>query len=91
MTKPKRVDFLNNNDDLQTLVLGRLGFSTSFISERTGLSYCQVLYRLGKQHVRRSDYRNGRTDDLPLILGAVETRLRRQVRDSLANGNGERK
>jgi hypothetical protein len=43
------------------LYLGSFGLSTQAISEATGLSPGQVLYRLKKGHVLRRDYRNGKS------------------------------
>lgn len=57
--KARRVNFLENVDDLEVLMLGELGLSTKFILEKTGLTPCQVGYRLHKATVRRGDYRNG--------------------------------
>jgi hypothetical protein len=56
--KPRRVDW-NNTEDVQCAILGSLGMSTKCISDKTGLSPCQVTYRLGRANIRRVDYRNG--------------------------------
>jgi len=54
--------------DLEAVVLARLGLSTNFIKEQTGLSGGQISYRLrkgkdlegyGKGHTYRSEWRNG--------------------------------
>lgn len=74
-TKPRRVNFFQNSQDLQAAVMGSLGFSTEFIATCTKLSPCQVLYRLGKAKVKRSDYRNGH-GQVSLLVG---NRLRSQV------------
>lgn len=57
-TKPKRVSW-SNDECLEVAILGALGFSTRYICERTGLTPCQVSYRLGKGSIKRADYRNG--------------------------------
>ena len=61
-TTPRRVNFLTNKEDLQTAVLGSLGFSTIFIQKMTSLTNCQIAYRLRKANIRRMDYRNGITN-----------------------------
>jgi hypothetical protein len=48
-----------SDEDLQCAILGGLGFSTKMIAERTGLSPCQISYRLNKAEIKRADYRNG--------------------------------
>jgi hypothetical protein len=85
-----QVDFLRNRHDLQVLILGELGFSTAFIESRTGLTPCQVTYRLGRRGVRRATYRNGGGAAI-FVLSAAERHIARQVRDSLASGNGKPK
>lgn len=87
---PRRVDFLRHKEDLQVLVLGQLGFSTEFISVKTGLTKSQVMYRLQKRGVLRSDYRNGvQTDATVLVLTKVERTLSQRVKDQLRQ-NGEK-
>ncbi len=54
-----KVDFYQNQADIEAALLGSLGFSTSYIEARTRLTKCQVQYRLGKAHIKRADYRNG--------------------------------
>jgi hypothetical protein len=55
----RRVNFFESEKDMEVLILGELGFSTRFITGTTGLTPCQVGYRLHKGEVRRGDYRNG--------------------------------
>lgn len=57
-TKPLRVNW-TSDEDLECAILGALGFSTKFIMERTGLTHCQVGYRLNKGSIKRKDYRDG--------------------------------
>lgn len=57
-TKPLKVQWASN-EDLQCAILAGLGFSTKMIMERTGLTACQVTYRLHKAEIKRADYRNG--------------------------------
>lgn len=61
LDQPKRaVDFHNNVSDFKCALLGAMGFSTQFITEKTGLSGSQIVYRLNKAGVKRTDYRNGK-------------------------------
>lgn len=48
--------------DLRCAILAALGFSTKMIVEETGLSPCQVSYRLQKGRIKRKDYRDGTSD-----------------------------
>ena len=45
--------------------------------EKTGLSFCQVSYRLQKARVKRSDYRNGN--------GAIVRAILRNAQDAADN------
>jgi hypothetical protein len=83
MTIPRRVNFLENTDDLQVLILGRLGFSTDFIVKKTGLSEGQVIYRLAKGHTRRLDYRNGESEEATVVLHAVQKSVAYGLRSEL--------
>jgi len=58
-TKPRRVNFREHDIDFKVLLLGSFGLSTWAIAQKTGLSFGQVLYRLKKGSITRSDYRNG--------------------------------
>ena len=84
----RRVDLLDDPADFQCALLASLGFSTRYISQKTGLSACQVTYRLTKGQVRRADYRNGTSDIARSILrrnaDIAEPLLRRAIRATLA-------
>ena len=69
---PRRVDLLNNPADFQCAALGAQGFSTRFLMERTGLSACQVTYRLHAAGIRRCDYRNGHSPVAKALLKATQ-------------------
>ena len=88
--KPRRVDFLNIQTDLQVLILGRLGFSTEFIARRTGLSWGQVLYRLNKGDTRRSDYRDGSSREATTVIDAVQKTVTHDLKTEL-NGKKDEK
>jgi hypothetical protein len=72
MIKPMRVDFVNHAVDLRVAVLGSLGFATDYIAAKTGLTRCQVLYRLRRAGVRRLDYRNGDSAVVANVVGRAE-------------------
>ena len=74
---PKIVDYASNKWDHDCVLYGSMGFSTSFIMEKTGLSFCQVSYRLQKARVKRSDYRNGN--------GAIVRAILRNAQDAADN------
>jgi hypothetical protein len=42
--------------------------STKYIGERTGLTNCQITYRLAKAGIKRADYRNGGSDMAQRVL-----------------------
>jgi hypothetical protein len=82
-----RVDYFNNREDFQVVMLGSLGFSTTFIQQFTGLTFSQVLYRLHKVGTKRSDYREGRSQ-LALSMvkrneTVIEQTVSRQIRKEL--------
>jgi hypothetical protein len=54
----RRVNLLHG-DDFHCAMLASLGFSTSLIHSRTGLSPGQIAYRLRMGAIKRNDYRNG--------------------------------
>lgn len=56
--KPMRVRWASD-EDLRCAILGALGFSTKYIMEQTGLTACQISYRLRKGTIKRADYRDG--------------------------------
>lgn len=86
-----KVDFVNNDHDLQALVYGSLGLSTEFIADRTRLTPSQVLYRLKLQQVRRADYRNGGSPVAGLMLKVMTDQAASVVRRSLPASNGGRR
>jgi hypothetical protein len=88
--KARRVDFLAERTDFNCAQLGALGFSTRFIKEKTGLSPCQISYRLRAAGLTtdaglsRQAYRNGEspfaTHVLMLAQPATTGRLRKVLR-----------
>lgn len=65
--KPIRVRW-TRDDELRCALLASMGFSTRYIVAETGLTPCQVSYRLNKARIKRADYRNGESDMAQLIL-----------------------
>ena len=53
------VDYVNKRKDHEAALLGALGMSTRFIQARTGLTPCQISYRLSKGGIKRIATRNG--------------------------------
>ena len=69
-TTPKRVRWISE-EDLKCAILASLGFSTKHIMEVTGLTQCQVTYRLNKAHIKRADHRNGTSDMAKRVVERV--------------------
>lgn len=92
---PRRVDLLNNPADFQCVALGAQGFSTKFLSERTGLTPCQVTYRLHAASIRRCDYRNGHSAVAKALLkttqDTVDALMTKHIKHQLAEFNAARK
>lgn len=84
-TKPQQVNFGVNDHDFQVALMGALGFSTQYIMEQTGLTNCQVNYRLGIAEIRRKDYRNGHSQEARMVLANATARLRRPLRERLVH------
>lgn len=93
-TTPRRVDLLNDPADFQCAALGAQGFSTKFLMERTGLSACQVTYRLHAASVRRCDYRNGHSQVAKALLkqtqDTVDKIVAKHLRHKIAEFNAAR-
>lgn len=86
----KRVDFINQVQDLRALVLGSLGFSTGYICGQTGLRSGQVLYRLQKGGIKRLDYRNGTSPAANEVMTMASKRLALEIKDRLLRINRKR-
>lgn len=88
---PKTVDFLNHQDDHSCVLLASMGFSTAYICERTGLSACQVTYRLTKADLTRasgmsrSDFRNGTSPFAKIILSSAQAMADKELIKHLRN------
>lgn len=81
-TKPKRVTW-TTDEELQCAILGALGFSTKFIAEQTGLSFCQISYRLNKGKIKRADYRNGESEMAQRVIQRAIPARNSEVRQAL--------
>jgi hypothetical protein len=77
------VDFYNRSDDFQAALLGSLGFSTTCICNKTGLTSGQVMYRLSKASIRRMDYRNGDSAVASVVLKDMEAMAASKVREHI--------
>jgi len=86
---PRRVDFLVNSEDMGVAILGLLGFTTQAIMEKTGLTFGQVNYRLGKARIKRREYRQAASPvaswlvrevhDNPLLATQMSTQTLQQL------------
>lgn len=80
--KPRRVTW-TSDEELQCAILGSMGFSTRFIQEKTGLTPCQVSYRLNKASIKRRDYRNGESAMAQRVMERVVPARAATIRDML--------
>lgn len=69
-TKPQRIHW-TSDEDIRCAVLGGMGFSTKMIAENTGLTNCQISYRLHKGNIKRRDYRDGTSDVAARVMGYI--------------------
>jgi len=93
VTKPRRVDFFMQMQDLRCVLLAAAGLSTAAIAGKTGLTECQVSYRLGKSEqgrrrgdpTQRSLYRQGMSPIASLVvaLASGSGPIREQVTERL--------
>ena len=72
-----------SDDDLKAAIMAAMGFSTKFICDETGLSPCQVTYRLRKANIRRATYRNGESDMAQRVIERAMPGRPRDIRDTL--------
>lgn len=71
-TKPLSVKFMTNSSDMRVAILGMAGMSSSCISRETGLTECQIGYRLRKAGILRKDYRDGNNILAEIAIGSAE-------------------
>jgi hypothetical protein len=75
---PRRVDFINRDEDHACAFYGAIGMSTKFIAKQTNLSPSQISYRLKKAGLTkangasRMDYRNGDSPFSMAILNLAQ-------------------
>jgi len=81
-TRPMRVNWASDEDP-QCAILGAMGFSTRFIGEQTGLSPCQISYRLSKGRIKRADYRNGESEMAQRVMDQVAPKSGKVIRETL--------
>ena len=79
-----KVNYFENKADMEVALMGALGFATDYIAARTGLTHCQVLYRLHKAKINRTDYRNGDSaiaqDAFQMAKGVARNRITSRLR-----------
>lgn len=91
---PSKVDFFTNSKDFECYLLASAGFTTQAISERTGLTYSQVNYRIYKveknrkfnELTARAKYRHGQSDVANFIAASISSSksvVKKQVQRSL--------
>lgn len=61
------------------IVLANLGFSIDTISEHTGLTRSQVIYRCHKKGLSVLDYRNGKSAKATSLLNQYDTALKKRT------------
>lgn len=73
----------NDDTDFKCLILGRFGFSSRGIGQRTSLSASQVNYRLKQLGIKRKAYRDGDSPEarkvISMVSPAIEAEMRRDV------------
>ena len=78
-----KVNYFENRADMEVALMGALGFGTDYIAARTGLTHCQVLYRLGKAKICRVEYRNGDSQLARQVFGSVKGIAESSIRGKL--------
>ena len=84
-TVARKVDMMYDPTDFRVALMGSMGMSTKAIMQQTGLSYCQVTYRLTKGAISRADYRNGASPLAQFILGSRSHKANVIVKHHLSN------
>lgn len=73
-TQSRRVIW-TDEDCVEAGVLGLIGQSTKMIQKETGLTACQIGYRLHKFGIRRGDFRNGTSEVFELVRASTRSRV----------------
>lgn len=74
------ITFANpHSEDIEVLVLGELGLFSRAIAAKTGLSVCQVNYRLNKAGITRRGYRDGSSRTVQSVISLMAPDLRPNV------------
>lgn len=83
------VDFVSKRKDRECVLLGAMGFSTSYIMSKTNLSMGQVGYRLNKAGIYRAEFRNGSSVFAKAVLSTarevVDTKLEKHLIKKVPN------
>ena len=80
----RRVDFARNLDDFRCALLASLGFASSYIEERCGLTGGQISYRLRKAAIKRADYREGRSRTAAIVMRQASAVVAEEVKTKVA-------
>lgn len=78
-----KVSFTLNTNDFRAALLGSMGFSADHIQRKTGLTPCQVQYRLRKAGVRLTDYRDGTSSSARQIMIIAEDTVGKRLKSDL--------
>lgn len=81
-TKPMRVQWASG-EDINCAILAGMGFSTKMIMEQTGLTACQISYRLHKGRIFRRDYRDGNSDVAQRMMNTANRMTHKEIRGLL--------
>lgn len=83
------------SEDVECIILAKLGFSRKCIAARTGLSEGQISTRIKIAGVRLADYRNGETHLANSVIEAAHqdstvyfNEVKQQIQQLLKNGKG---
>lgn len=75
--------------DFEAAMLGSFGFSTNAIAKRTGLTKCQVTYRLGRFGIYRRDYREGKNIGAEAVVRVAMKELHNPLSKQLRGRLGD--
>lgn len=78
-----KVSFMLNQNDFRAALLGSMGFSNDHIQRQTGLTLCQITYRLRKAGIRLTDYRNGTSPSARQVMIVAQDKIGDKLKNDL--------
>lgn len=78
----RRVNFANDNE-FAVLLWGSLGRSYRYIRKKSGLTNCQISYRLRRENIKLTDFRDGNNVASQIVEASVLRALERRLRQDL--------